>query len=113
MAKLLVSLPCYNEIASLLEKQGKQVNDGEPLMLEKGTAIMPPMDFRMATIRKDACAIAAQSWKSDINQSRDISYVDYAEEIFNYIIKGKGEVKATRKTKSKPATTKPNASGWG
>jgi hypothetical protein len=82
--KLTVSAAAYNEIASALEKEGLKlgVNVGT-LVLERGTELVQPIDYRLATIRKDAGLIAARAYGPI-----EISFVDFMDSIYQYIING-------------------------
>ncbi len=82
--KLVVSVPTYNEIAGLLEKEGVKINSDRALTLEKGVALAPPIDYRRVTIRRD-CVIEAS--KICIVQDEDI--VDLANRIYQYVLNEK------------------------
>lgn len=81
--KLTVSVQTYNEIASLLEKEGYKV-DARPITLEKGMDLVPPIDYRLVTIRRD-CVI--ESSKICAAQCEDI--VDCADRIYQYVLNEK------------------------
>src|SRR5208282_3824282 len=81
MAKLTVSIATFNEIAGELEKQGIKANDGRAITLEKGTALQPPIDYRLVTIRRD-CVIEA----AKIFGHSDKTFIDLVDEIFRYVV---------------------------
>ena len=81
--KLTVSIQTYNELASLLEKEGYKV-DARPITLEKGIDFVPPIDYRLVTIRRD-CVIEAS--KICTVQGEDI--VDCANRIYQYVLNEK------------------------
>ena len=83
--KITVSLPTFNEIAGLLEQQGIKINEGRSVMLEKGTALVPPVDMRLATIRRDCANIAGVVFKTnDI-----IGFLTFTDILYHYVLFGK------------------------
>lgn len=88
MSKLTVSNPTYNEIKLLLSQQGKEINDGSPLAIEKGTAITPPQDFRMVAIRQN-CLMAASEVFKNIALDDEAAFLNIADNIFNWCLNGK------------------------
>jgi hypothetical protein len=82
--KLEVSEQCYNEISVLLKRQGREINDGQAIQIEKGTAIMPPYDFRMVAVRQNCLMAATEVYKCD--QSCDFLYI--AQQIFDWALNG-------------------------
>ena len=82
--KLTVSIQTYNEIASLLEKEGLKITENRALTIEKGTALVPPVDYRLVTIRRD-CIV--ESAKICVAQDEDI--VECADRIYRYVLEGK------------------------
>lgn len=108
MTKLLVSLPTYNELKVLLAQQGKEINDGAPLQIEKGTALTPPHDFRQVAVRQNCLMSAAQAYQPDRNASGDpihnpSKFLNFCDDIFKWCMDGKQIDK-----NSDSATTK----GW-
>lgn len=85
MAKLEVSEPTFNELTILLKRQGVEINDGRVLTIEKGTAIMPPHDFRMVAIRQNCLIAAAEAWKSSDKKQ---TFLETAENIFQWTLNG-------------------------
>ena len=85
--KIEISSASFHEIADALAKQGYKLGDNaDVITLQKGTKIEQPIDFRLASIRKDAGLIAARAFNpSDMGQS----FVSFMEEIYEYIINGK------------------------
>lgn len=81
-AKLTISAASFNEIASALVEQGYKPGEVE-IVLTKGTKLEQPIDYRLATIRKDAGLIAA---RQNIPSNQ---FVSFMEEIYQYIINGK------------------------
>ncbi len=97
MAKLSVSEPTYNELLILLKREGREINDGMALTIEKGTAIMPPHDFRMVAIRQNCLMPAAQAYAPSRNASGDAihdanKFLNFCDEIFNWCLNGKGDI---------------------
>lgn len=82
--KISVSESTYNEISVLLKRLGREINDGAPLTIEKGDAIMPPYDFRMVAVRQNCLIAAAEVYKKD----DDDGFLKVAEEIFNWVLNG-------------------------
>lgn len=83
--KISVSEPTYNEISILLKRLGREINDGSPLTIEKGDAIMPPYDFRMVAVRQNCLIAAAEVYKTRENED---GFLKVAEEIFNWVLNG-------------------------
>jgi len=88
MAKLEVSEATYNELSILLKRAGREINDGAALTIEKGTAIMPPHDFRMVAIRQNCLIAAAEAWKAIPYDERKETFIEVAEGIFNWTLNG-------------------------
>lgn len=93
MAKLAVSEDTYNEIASLMEKQGREVNKGEEITIKKDDAIMPPYNFRLATIRRDVMQHAGPIYSPPINEAGyslqdDNKFIDYIDKVFHWVLTG-------------------------
>ena len=82
--KLIVSVPTFNEIASLLEKEGIKINSDCVLTLEKGIALVPPIDYRLVTIRRD-CVIEA----TKVYRPGNGNFVELADEIYQYVLNEK------------------------
>ena len=97
MTTIKVSIPTFHEIASALEKQGKKlaVNTGI-ITIEKDDTIINPIDWRLATVRKD-CIIEAV-------KTGDKNVLKLAKEMFNYVIEGKIE--------NETKTEKAKETGW-
>ena len=83
--KISVSEPTYNEISILLKRLEREINDGSPLTIEKGDAIMPPYDFRMVAVRQNCLIAAAEVYKTRENED---GFLKVAEEIFNWVLNG-------------------------
>ena len=83
--KLKISIASYNEIAAALEKHGVKVNELPELTLEKNIHVLEhPIDFRLATMRRDAAGIAAQVCKTE-----DIlAFLGFTEAIYAYVLNG-------------------------
>lgn len=79
--KLTVSIPTFNEIAGLLEKEGVKIN-GQSLTLEKGTGLVPPIDYRLVTIRRDCVIEAAKIWSGNCGET----FIDTVEAIYQYVL---------------------------
>ena len=86
--KLSVSVPTFNEIASLLEKEGVKINGGITLTLEKGVALVPPVDYRLVTIRRDVL-IESIKLINNINISEVSDFIEFTNKLFNYVLIGK------------------------
>ncbi len=82
--KLIVSVACFNEIAGLCEKEGVKINSNGTITLEKGLFLVPPIDYRLVTIRRD-CIIEA----SKICVAQDEDIVDCANRIYQYVLNEK------------------------
>lgn len=101
MSKLLVSLATYNEIAGLLEKSGEKINDGKGLILDKSTALVPPVDFRLIAIRRDCADIASKTFMQGSG-----NFVDYVNEIYEFVLNQKvPKIEIEKKSNPTPKTT--------
>ena len=86
--KLIVSIPTFNEIASLLEKEGIKINSDRALTLEKGVALAPPVDYRLVTIRRDVL-IESIKLVNNINIGEVSDFIEFTNKLFNYVLIGK------------------------
>lgn len=83
---ITVSLATFNELAAQLERQGYKFGENvDTFAVEKGTAIIPDKDFRLAQMRQNAVDLASKTYQSGIDED----FVDYADKIFKYILDGK------------------------
>lgn len=83
--KLEVSVATFNEIASKLEAKGLKFGDNiKEIILEKGTELKQPIDYRQATMRKDAAFVAASIFKGYPNTFT----IQAIDDIFQYILTG-------------------------
>ncbi len=116
MTKLTVSMAVYGELYSLMEKQGLSLNNGQPLTIEKGTAVMPPIDFRMAALRQNCLEAASVAYipptKNDFNVQDDAKFIEFCESIFQWCLNGVKEPEQKSETKSKIKPVIPTKSGW-
>lgn len=83
--KLEVSESTYNELSILLKRAGREINDGAALTIEKGTAIMPPHDFRMVAIRQNCLIAAAEVYK---NITGPVDFNTICQDIFEWVLNG-------------------------
>ncbi len=107
--KLTVSIPTFNEIAGLLEQHGVKITDGRSVTLEKGTALVPPIDYRMATIRKDCIAIGANLYKETVAVPTAEEFLTFADKLLKYVLFGKSE---PEENAVRNPIVKPPAGGW-
>lgn len=85
MPSITVSAATYNEIAAALQKQGLELDKNvTTLTIEKGTTLTPPIDYRLATIRRDCADIVGKFWKE--SQSED--YWDTVNRLYEYVLNG-------------------------
>lgn len=108
MAKLNVSLQTYNELYGLLEKEGHKINDGQILEISKGTALVPPVDFRLVTMRRDCADIVAKTYQGEF-------FIRACNSLYEFVLNGKVKdlepPKPTTKKKAEPKTE--TKDGWG
>jgi hypothetical protein len=88
--KLEVSEPTYNELSILLKRQGRELNDGAPLSIEKGTAIIPPHDWRLVAVRQNCLIAAAEVFKETpaTTSEKQTSFLKIADNIFKWCLSG-------------------------
>lgn len=79
--KLKISTSAYNEIATLLERNGIKASEMGELILEKGTQLSCPIDFKMVTIRRDVASIAAQAYKGEPSE-----FIDFTKKLYEFIL---------------------------
>lgn len=89
--KLKVSVSTFNEIASLLEKQGQKINQQGQFLIEKDTELQSPIDYRNATIRRDCIIEAVKMYCVD----REIDVIGIAGAMFAFILTGENDTKLT------------------
>lgn len=85
MTTVPVSNECYSELSITLKRMGREINDGKPLSLEKGDAIVPPQDFRMVAIRQNCLGAAVEAWK---NSDKKQTFLECSENIFKWCLSG-------------------------
>lgn len=90
--KIEVSDPTYNELAVVLKRNGREINDGKPLEIQRGDAIMPPHDFRMVAIRQNCLIAAAEVYKNTPAAFENKTlFIEIAQEIFNWVLNGEND----------------------
>jgi hypothetical protein len=85
MRILKVSISTYNEIAGLLEQEGVKINASGSLELQKDVKLVSPVDFRLATIRRDVANVAAQVCKDSGE------FIEFTSKLFDFVLNGKKE----------------------
>lgn len=114
--ELKVSLACYNEIANAMEASGKKLATGAVITIEKDDKIINPLDWRLVTVRRDACNIAMTAYRqeeADENgdyHSSSKGFVPFCEEIYQFILRGTVETPKD-KVPMQETAGKPKA-GW-
>jgi len=89
LPRLVLSIQSYNEIANIFDQMGVKVNDRQSgLMLDKGTILVPPVDIRQATIRRDVLIEAIKALPHFPNVSRTNDFVDFCETLYQWVYKG-------------------------
>jgi hypothetical protein len=87
--KIAISAASYNEIAAALEKKGYKLDLNVGIIqLEKNVELEHPIDYRLATIRRDCATVAARAWSYANGTNNFVSFVD---EIFQYVLNGMPE----------------------
>lgn len=84
MSVFKVSMATYNEILSHLEKDGRKFGDAKTIQLEKTDILMPPIDMRLVTIRRDCADIASKT-----HNYGHSSFVNHVKEIYEYVLSEK------------------------
>lgn len=102
--KIPVSSPTFNEIAQQLEQHGIHIGQKDTIQLEKTQLLIPPINYKIVTIRRDVLAAVVQT-NIPSNQ-----LIDFCEQVFEWVHTGKIEP-------SKPIplirpTTKSNKGEW-
>ncbi len=81
-----VSHSCFNELAAQMERLGIQINQqNDAITISKGTTILPPVDMRLATMRRDCLVESVKLYAHD--QSLDV--VELANKMFEFVLNGK------------------------
>lgn len=81
--KIPVSIATFHELAAALEKMGIKTSDAKTLIIEKGSDLQPPIDWRLVTVRKDCAEIITKLFEF----YPDGTSVPVAiEELFQYIV---------------------------
>lgn len=111
MAKLICSVATFNEIAGLLEAQGIKPNERGTLSLEKGAHLVPPIDYRLATIRKDCIAITGTVYKTN----NVLDFLRFAAMLYDYVLNGNIPIPELPEASDNPVRNpivKPAPEGW-
>lgn len=81
--KLVLSIPTFHELAAALEKMGIKTSDAKTLIIEKGSDLQPPIDWRLVIVRKDCAEIITKLFEF----YPDGTSIPVAiEELFQYIV---------------------------
>lgn len=85
--KIEISVASYDEIAGILEKQGFKLGTNvAEIVLAKGTEITQPVDFRLATIRRDCANLASRVYQESSNMAD--TFINFTDEVFQYVLNG-------------------------
>lgn len=103
--KLKVSEVCFNELAAAAEKVGLKINVGS-ITIDKDTTIVDPIDYRLATIRRDCINEAAKVWRYGEN---DDTFIEFADKVYQFVLRGK---QAKLETPIEQPTTTDKPTGW-
>lgn len=91
MTKLTISIHAYGEIFKALEREGRSINDGKPLTLEKGDALVPPMDLRLVGMRQNVLMAASNIHKQSVGDFDAESFIKFCDKLFDWSLNGKKE----------------------
>lgn len=86
MAKIIISSQSYGEIEQALQGLGIKPNEQGQLVIEKGTQISAPHDYKQVTIRRDVTDIAAKAYRTEIHGD---DFVGFASKIYDFVLNGK------------------------
>lgn len=108
-AEIKVSVAAYNEVANALDGIGKKFAPGTPLTIEADTKIINPIDWRLVNVRKDAVEQAVKVYAETDNKGEQTSdnFVLFAEEVYQFILKGTLPESKPKETKIPPKRTEP------
>ena len=85
--KIAISAASYNEIAAALEKKGYKLDLNVGIIqLEKNVELEHPIDYRLATIRRDCATVAARAC-----QGKGELTIEAIDNIFQYVLNGMPE----------------------
>lgn len=91
--KLILSIPTFNEIANILDQNGVKTNQRPgSLILEKGTMLVPPVDMRQTTIRRDVLIEAAKVYIGEDGQkgaTKVKEFVEFCQTLYEWVYDGK------------------------
>lgn len=87
--KIKLSVASFNELGAALEARGLKFGENvKELIIEKGDELERPIDYRQATMRRDAGNIAARTYTNMPN------FIELMNEIYEYILNG--TIKSTK-----------------
>lgn len=96
--KIKVSHDTFNEIEAALQSAGREIDGNNDITIEKTDALVQPINFKLATVRRDclceAVKVATSGYSAEV-----MNITDLANEMYEFVIKGK-------------QTTKPEKDGW-
>lgn len=102
--KLLVSMGTFGELTTLMERNGRTLNDGKEITIESNDAVIPPIDFRLAALRQNCLAEVVKVYKTPIEKDFEVNNVDdfirFFDKVFQYVFKGEMSTPAVEKSKS-------------
>lgn len=90
MPKIKVSNDTYNELYEACTLAGYKLGENvTSLTIDKDTSITNVINFRLVTMRRDVADIASKTYQHDTG----VKFVDYVNELYEFILNGKAEVK--------------------
>lgn len=81
--QIALSVASFHELAQKLELLGIKVSDAKTLIIEKGTDLKPPIDWRLVTVRKDCAELITKLMEWHPDNTDIIMAID---ELYNYIV---------------------------
>ena len=85
MPELKISVAAFNEIAQALQLTGKQLEAGAPITLTKDDKIVNPIDYRLATMRRDCAEICSKVYNAS-HMDKGINFLEFCQRTYNFVL---------------------------
>src|ERR1051325_1916621 len=90
--EIQISENAHSEIVHALNEHGHKINAGDNIVISKDIGIKGPYNYRQVNLRHQIMQDVVKIYKSpmidDIEKNDSKEFIDFLDDIYNYILKG-------------------------
>jgi hypothetical protein len=88
MTDIKVTTATYNEIVQTLTNNGRIFKPGDPIVIQKDERLLPPVDYKLATVRRDCADICAKVYNSS-HMEKGITFIEFCNVLYQFVLNDK------------------------